>query len=77
MKKNQRLLAKAGKALFGPHWQSEMAKVLKCADRTIRRYTAGTSDIPADLWPKLLAVLDQRALEVTEIREHVQAMGLK
>ena len=36
------LLRKAGEALYGPHWQTFLARDLGVAPRTMRRWAAGT-----------------------------------
>ena len=43
------LLERAGAALCGPRWQTELALALGVGDRTMRRWVAGTSPLPAGL----------------------------
>jgi len=49
-----KLLRDAGEALYGPRWQTEVARDLDVSDRTIRRWIAGAEDLPPgvamDLW---------------------------
>ena len=49
-----KLLQDAGEALYGPQWQSQLARDLQMSDRHIRRMAAGdakvTSGIAMDLW---------------------------
>ncbi len=56
-------LAAVGAALYGPLWQTELARQLGVNDRTVRRWLAGASPVPAgvvdDLRP-LLAAAAQR-----------------
>lgn len=35
-----------GEALFGPRWQSDMARALSVSDRTIRYWLAGNKPLP-------------------------------
>ena len=53
------LLRAAGEALYGPLWQSELARALGVADRTMRRWVAGTSPVP-DLSDDLGAMIRER-----------------
>lgn len=60
-----RLLVEAGEALYGPRWQSELARDLGVADRTMRRWVADTSAVPPGLYVDLLRLTQERA-EVLE-----------
>lgn len=56
-----RLLVELGKALYGQQWQSALARDLSVADRTVRRWVAGTSEVPAGLYVDLLRLTQERA----------------
>lgn len=56
-----RLLVESGEALYGPRWQADLARDLGVADRTIRRWVAGTSEVPAGLYLDLLRLTQERA----------------
>jgi hypothetical protein len=56
-----RLLVECGEALYGPQWQSALARDLGVADRTMRRWVAGTTDVPSGLYPDLLRLTQERA----------------
>jgi hypothetical protein len=56
-----RLLVECGEALFGPRWQSELARELAVSDRTVRRWVAGTSEVPPGLYVDLLRLTQERA----------------
>lgn len=56
-----RLLVEAGEALYGPLWQSALARDLDISDRTVRRWVAGTSPVPAGLYIDLLRLTQERA----------------
>jgi hypothetical protein len=51
---SNRLLKDTGEALFGPRWQTDLAKALDVTDRTIRGWASGERDMPTgvatDLW---------------------------
>jgi len=46
-------LRDVGEALYGPFWQSEMARELEVAVRTIQRWLAGDSPIPSSIGAEL------------------------
>lgn len=56
-----RLLVEAGEALYGPRWQTELARDLGVADRTMRRWVADTSAVPVGLYADLLRLTQERA----------------
>ena len=56
-----RLLVECGEALYGPRWQAELARDLGVADRTVRRWVAGTSEVPPGLYVDLLRLTQKRA----------------
>jgi len=56
-----RLLVEAGETLYGSQWQSAIARDLGVADRTVRRWLAGTSEVPAGLYLDLLRLTQERA----------------
>lgn len=56
-----RLLVECGEALYGPRWQSDLARDLGVSDRTMRRWAAGTTDVPPGLWVDLLRLTQERA----------------
>lgn len=62
------LLREAGEALYGPRWQSDLARALKKADRTVRRWDAGSSEVPASVWTELRSLLKARGLALASVR---------
>lgn len=58
------LLRKAGEALYGQQWQSALARDLKVADRTVRRWANGEFDMPPGLGGELRALLDDRRMVI-------------
>lgn len=56
-----RLLVECGEALYGPRWQAELARDLGVSDRTVRRWVAGTTEVPAGLYVDLLRLTQERA----------------
>jgi len=56
-----RLLVECGEALYGHQWQTAIARDLGVSDRTVRRWVAGTSELPAGLYVDLLRLTQERA----------------
>lgn len=54
------LIAQAGEAIYGPRWQSELARELRCNIRTIQRYAAGTHEPPPSIWQEIAEIAAQR-----------------
>jgi hypothetical protein len=55
------LLQRAGEALYGLRWQSELARDLDVADRTVRRWLAGETPIPDGVAINLIQLCLDRA----------------
>lgn len=53
-------LRQAGEALYGPRWQSDLARALGVSDRTMRRWAAGTHCPPPGVHADLLRLVEQR-----------------
>lgn len=53
-------LQKIGEALYGPRWQSELARDLDVNDRTVRRWASGESVPPETLEARLRALVSER-----------------
>ncbi len=56
-----RLLVEAGEALYGSRWQSDMSRALGVSDRTVRRWVADSSAVPAGVYLDLLRITQERA----------------
>lgn len=68
-----RLLVECGEALYGPRWQTELAKDLGVADRTVRRWVAGVSEIPVGLYVDLLRLTQERAAALDALAERLRS----
>ena len=64
---SSRLLKRCGEALYGPRWQSDLARDLKVSDRTVRRWVAGSDDVPDGIYLELLWLCNERAGELDEL----------
>lgn len=61
------LLHEIGGALYGPLWQSEMARDLGVAIRTVQRWAAGTYPVPEGVWWDLRDRIDVRRGELVRL----------
>ena len=66
------LLAETGEALFGPQWQSELARELGVADRTVRRWVAGTTEAPRGVYLDLLRLTIERAAVLDDLEQRLR-----
>jgi len=67
-----RILVECGEALYGPRWQSELARDLSVSDRTVRRWAAGTSEVPAGLYLDLLRLTQERAAALDALESRLR-----
>lgn len=70
-----RLLVEAGEALYGPRWQSDLARDLAVSDRTVRRWAAGTTDLPAGVYMDLLRLTQERAAMLDALAQRLREAG--
>lgn len=70
-----RLLVECGEALYGPMWQSALARDLGVNDRTVRRWVAGTSPVPVGLYVDLLRLTQERAQVLDELAPRLAETG--
>lgn len=68
------LLAECGKALYGPQWQSALARDLHVSDRTVRRWIAGSS-VPASLDAELTRLVQARAALLNALAARLREAG--
>lgn len=70
-----RLLHEAGEALYGPRWQSELARELGVNIRTVQRWAAGQVDISAGVYVDLLRLAQERAQALDALADRLHAAG--
>lgn len=68
-----RLLQDCGAALYGPLWQSALARDLGVSDRTVRRWVAGAYDPPAGVYVDLLRLTQERASALDALADRLRA----
>ena len=70
---SSRLLQRCGEALYGPRWQSDLARDLGVSDRTVRRWAAGMP-IPDGVIAELITLCRNRTAAIHDI---IKSMGEK
>ena len=70
-----RLLVEAGEALYGPQWQSALARDLDVSARTVRRWAAGSHQPPDGIYAELLRLVSHRAQTLGAVSERLRATG--
>lgn len=66
MKKEYKIeyLKQIGEAMYGAHWKTALSEQLGVADRTLRRWATGESEIPDKAIRGLLSFMNDRALAI-------------
>lgn len=67
-----RLLHDCGVALYGPLWQSALARDLGVSDRTMPRWYAGTYDPPVGIYVDLLRLTQERAATLDGLADRLR-----
>jgi hypothetical protein len=72
---SNKLLADVGEALYGPRWQTDLARDLEVSDRTMRRWAAEGGEVPAGVYVDLLRLTTERAARLDELSEMLKRAG--
>lgn len=67
------LIVAVGRALYGPRWQSELAREIEVSDRTMRRWAAGEFEPPAGVYAQLLELLRARRRAFPALAKRLKA----
>lgn len=65
-------LRQAGEALYGDRWQSPLSRDLGVTDRTMRNWTSGRHEAPADIFDRLLGLLKSRGESVSKLTSTIE-----
>lgn len=66
------LLRQAGRALYGPAWQSALAERLDVNLRTVQRWASGQNAVAPGIWAEVLALLEARADELDGVSRIIE-----
>jgi hypothetical protein len=67
------LITDCGQAMYGERWQSALARDLGVCDRTVRRWAAGSYDMPGIHTTQLLRLMRERAEVLRRLVEALDA----
>jgi hypothetical protein len=68
------LLARIGEVLYGPRWQTDLARALGVADRTVRRWSASPADVPTGAWFDLFGQLENRCTDTSRMKDRLEGL---
>jgi plasmid maintenance system antidote protein VapI len=71
-----KLLQDTGEALYGPRWQSDLARDLDMSDRHMRRLAAGTADLTAGMAMDLLRLCTERVAMLDAVIERLRVAAI-
>ncbi len=69
------LLSRVGEALYGSHWQTDLAKAVGVSDRTMRRWVAEPGSVPRGLYMDLLNLVVERQVVLDDLVELLKLHG--
>ena len=64
-------IREAGEALFGPRFQTDLARLLGVSDRTVRRWCAGEWEPRPFVWQALRLAMDERLDAIKQARKRL------
>lgn len=64
---SSKLLQDTGEALYGPRWQTEMARALQVSDRTVRRWVAGSDDVPDGVYLDMWRLCEEKVADLDDL----------
>ena len=70
---NAALLCEAGRLLFGPAWQSELARLLRCSLRRIQYYAADARQPPATMLVEIAEHLAARSQGCRDMADRLKS----
>lgn len=68
-----KIFHEAGEALYGPRWQSDLARDLEMSDRHIRRLASGAAELSPGMREDLLRICEQRAARLADVIRRLSA----
>jgi hypothetical protein len=65
------MLRRAGEALYGERWQSELSRAVGVSDRTMRRWVSDPCEIPGGVWNDIQDLLLTRCVAIEKVRNEI------
>ncbi|MGO8241295.1 hypothetical protein ELH77_19210 [Rhizobium ruizarguesonis] len=66
------LLRDTGEALYGPRWQSDIARDLDMSDRHVRRLASGAAELSPGMVEELLGICEERSVKLADVIRHLK-----
>ena len=66
------LFGQTGRALFGSHWQSDLARALNVNLRTVRRWGVGQEEPPSGVWRELEEITVTRTADLARLVDEIR-----
>ena len=66
------LIRRTGEALYGPHWQTDLANDLGVSYRTMRYWMTGAREPRAGVFVDLLRIVTERQSDLDQIAERLK-----
>lgn len=60
-------LRKSGEALFGPRWQTDIARALDVNSRRVRQWIKGERPLPGTIDKEIKKLLEDRKLKIENV----------
>ena len=61
------LICQVGRALYGPRWETALARDLSVSNRTVRHWLSGFQEPPAGVWLDLLRLVRARGQQTARV----------
>lgn len=71
-----KLLKDAGEALYGPRWQTELARDLGMSERHMRRLVSGASDLTPGMAMEIWRLAEERASDLDDVIRRLKAAAI-
>lgn len=68
-----KILHDAGEALYGPRWQSDIARDLDMSDRHVRRLASGAADLSPGMAADLQRICEERMALLADVIRRLNA----
>jgi hypothetical protein len=68
------LIQRAGRLLYGEHWQSHLAQDVGCSERIFRRWISGDAPLPNGVFHDVFLQIQTHAGELSMLRDEMQTL---
>lgn len=65
-------IRKSGEVLFGPRWQTDLAKALDVESRRVRQWIAGDRKLPNTIYGDIIRLLKDRLSKIEAVLRSIE-----